>query len=150
MRLSSFIPLSIKFFVLWCAAADNSPSRARETKSEQILSSHLVEPRSRNPSVAENVVWPVIRTLWRKRAISRSRPPNIPVDFHTQITKEVWLLWLVDITDPQVDSIKGNEGVVDVTLNVVEAGDFAAVPIPTEPGQLSEAKKVKRDIHYNT
>lgn len=60
------------------------------------------------------------------------------------------VLWVVNVTDSQVDTIKQNGGLASVEQNVIIASDMAAVPVPTEPAQLFEAKKAKRDIQYTT
>ena len=53
--------------------------------------------------------------------------------------------WILNATDSQVQSIKGNNGVARVEQNTIIIEEFASVSVPTEIAKLSEARKVKRD-----
>lgn len=129
-----------------CTAADTLSSRFSKH-----INSRELNPRSDSGSGGEYVVWP--KDGNNKDAVAKTE------DFLEQLTRQStiyshtdpdreFVLWLVNITYSQVDTIKQNEGVDSVEPNVIIAEDFAAVPVPTEPAKLSEANKAKRDIQY--
>jgi len=147
MRILSFVVLTFSSIAALCTAADTLSSRFSKDTS-----SHEFNPRSDSGSGGEYVVWP---------KDGNNDPVAKTEDFLKQLTRQStiyshtdpdgeFVLWLVNVTHSQVDTIKQNEGVDSVEPNFIIAEDFAAVPVPTEPAKLSEANKAKRDIQYAT
>jgi hypothetical protein len=152
MRISSFIVLTLSSVVALCTVTDNVSSRISESTSGHETSSRLLEPRADNQSIVEWIVSP--KDGFNKDAIANT------TDFLKQLTNqsEIWsytnyngkfVHWLVTANNSQVDQIRKREDVVGVEENIMLVR-AAAVPIPTEPARLSEAKKAKRDIQYAT
>lgn len=76
-----------------------------------------------------------------------TQQPNICS--YTDITGSL-MHWVLNVTDSQVQSTKGNNGVARVKQNTIMVEDFAAIPVPTEIAKLSETRNVKRDTQYST
>jgi hypothetical protein len=143
VRILSFVVLTLSSTAALCTAADTLSSRFSKDTS-----SHELNPRSDTGSGGEYVVWP--KDGNNKDAVAKTE------DFLKQLTRQStiyshtdpdgeFVLWLVNVTDSHVDTIKQIEGVDSVEPNVIIAEDFAAVPVQTEPAKLSEANKAKRD-----
>ena len=91
--------------------------------------------------------------MWPKDGFNKDAIANT-TDFLKQLTNqsEIWsytdsreefVYWLVNVTNSQLDQKKEREDVRAVYENTIAFEEDAAVPVPTEPARLSEAKKAK-------
>ena len=142
MRIFSLVTVALSFVIESKAAADNLPLQTSKDVSIQNLDSHHIEHRSDNTSAAEYIVWP--KDGSNKDAVAKTG------DFLKQLTQQPNIYsytdykgslmhWILNATDSQVQSIKGNDGVASVEQNTIIAEEFASVPVPTEIAKLSEA-----------